>query len=308
MEWGELSFWSLVLAGAVRLATPVVLAALGELIAERSGTINLGIEGMMLAGAFAGAWGAAEGGWGAGIVVALLAGAALGALMAATVLWGGANQLVVGLAISLLATGLCSYLFEVWQPSGATAAEIPLAPTVSVPALADLPLLGEAIFGQSVFTYGALACAVAVAWALRRTGAGLRVRAVGDDPGAAALRGVPVRRVRALALVAAGAFAGVGGATLTVGYLGSFSEGVTAGRGYVALAAVIIGRWSPRGAIAGAGVFALFDSLALQAQRGGSSIPVEAYTALPYVVTLLVLLLVARGGGAPRALGRPLAD
>lgn len=306
MEWGELSFWTLVLAGAVRLATPVVLAALGEVIAERSGTINLGIEGMMLAGAFAGAWGAASGGWAFGIAVALLTGAALGALMAAAVLWGGANQLVAGLAISLLATGLCSYLFELWQPSGATAARVPLAPTVAVPGLVDVPLLGEALFGQSVFTYAAIALAAAVAWSLRRTGAGLRVRAVGDDPAAAGLRGVPVRGVRALALVVVGAFAAVGGATLTVGYLGSFSEGVTAGRGYVALAAVIIGRWSPGGALAGAGVFALFDSLALQAQRGGSGIPVEAYTALPYVVTLLVLLFVARAGGAPRALGRAL--
>jgi len=306
MEWTELSFWTLVLAGAVRLATPVVLAALGEAIVERSGTINLGIEGMMLAGAFAGAWGAAQAGWWVGVLLALAVGAGLGVVMAGAVLWGGANQLVVGLALTLLAAGLSTYLFQLWQPSGQDAARVPLAPGVDVPGLSSIPVIGEALFDQSIFTYLAVALVVVVAWGLRRTGAGLAVRATGDDPVRAALRGVAPRRVRTLSLAAGGALAALGGCTLTVGYLGSFTDNVTGGRGYVALAAVIIGRWSPMGAMAGAGVFALFDSLALQAKGGDSPIPIEIFTALPYVMTLLVLVAVARGSAAPRALGRPL--
>ncbi|HEU4657285.1 MAG TPA: ABC transporter permease [Capillimicrobium sp.] len=306
MDWAELSFWTLVLGGAVRLATPVVLAALGEALVERSGMINLGIEGMMLAGALAGAWGAATAGWGAGVLLALAVGAALGLTMALLVLWGGANQLVVGLAVTLLAGGLSTYLFQLWQPSGRTAARVPLAPVVDVPGLSSIPLVGEALFEQSVFTYLAVALVVLAAWSLRRTGVGLAVRATGDDPARAALRGVAPRRVRAATLAVGGALAGLGGCVLTVGYLGSFTDNVTGGRGYVALAAVIIGRWSPLGALAGAAVFAVFDALALQAQGQGSGIPIELFTALPYVVTLLVLIAVARGSAAPRALGRPL--
>jgi general nucleoside transport system permease protein len=306
MDWTELSFWTLVLGGAVRLATPVVLAALGEAIVERSGTINLGIEGMMLAGAFAGAWGASQGDWWFGVLLALAVGAGLGLVMAATVLWGHANQLVVGLALTLLASGLSTYLFQLWQPSGQNAADVPLAPGIDVPGLSSIPVIGEALFDQSIFTYLAVALVVAVAWGLKRTGAGLAVRATGDDPARAALRGVSPRPVRAVSLAVGGALAALGGCTLTVGYLGSFTDNVTGGRGYVALAAVIIGRWSPLGALAGAGVFALFDSLALQAQDGDSPIPIEVFSALPYVVTLVVLVAVARGSAAPRALGRPL--
>ncbi len=224
----------------------------------------------MLAGAFAGAWGAAEGGWGAGIVVALLAGAALGALMAATVLWGGANQLVVGLAISLLATGVVLVPVRGLAAVGRDRGGDP-AGADRIGAGARRPAAG----GRGDLRPERLHLRRP---GLRRRG---RVGAAADRrrPGACALSATTRarQRCRACRCGACGRSRssrrapsrGVGGATLTVGYLGSFSEGVTAGRGYVALAAVIIGRWSPRGAIAGAGVFALFDSLALQAQRGG---------------------------------------
>jgi simple sugar transport system permease protein len=298
---------SLILSGAVRLATPLGLAALGETIAERSGTINLGIEGTMLAGALAGAYGAAQAGWAAGVALALAVGAGLGLLTAVAILWGGANQFVVGLSLTLAATGASTYLYELWLPSGTPAPEIPLAPRVDVPVLSDIPRIGAALFEQSVFTYAMVVLAFATWWGLRRTGAGLAVRAAGDDPARAALRGVPVRLVRTGALVVAGAMAAAGGAVLTVGYLGAFDENVTAGRGYVALAAVIIGRWSPWGALAGAGVFAIFDAIAIQAQAEGIDVvPIEMLTALPYLVTLVALVAVARGSRAPRALGREL--
>lgn len=300
----ELGFWALLLAGAVRLATPVVLAALGETLVERSGIVNLGVEGMMALGAFAGVFGASEAGWGVGLVLGALAGALLGLAMGIAVLRGGANQIVVGIAVALLGTGLANYLFQIWQPSGRDAVIVPLVPTLAVPLLDRLPLIGQALFAQSPLTYLAVAAVFVARWALRHTTPGIVLRAAGDDPDAAGLRGVNVPMVRILALTIGGALAGLGGATMTIGYLGSFTDDVTSGRGYVAIAVVIIGRWSPVGAMLGAVLFALFDSLALLAQSGSAGLPVEFYSALPYATTLLALIATARGHAAPRALGR----
>ena len=167
-----------------------------------------------------------------------------------------------------------------------------------------LPLLGEVLFAQSPLTYFAVAAVAVATWALKQTVPGLRIRAVGDEPEAAHLRGIDVVSVRIATLVVGGALAGFGGATITVGYLGSFTDDVTSGRGYVAIAVVIIGRWSPVGAMLGALLFALFDSLALLAQSRSAGLPVEFYSSLPYAMTLLALVLTARAGHAPRALGR----
>jgi simple sugar transport system permease protein len=300
------TFWNVLLAGAVRLSTPVVLAALGETLVERSGTINLGIEGMMMIGAFAGVFGATLGGWGIGLGLGAAAGALLGFGMAVAVLRGRANQIVVGIALTLLGGGLADYLFEVWQPSGRSAVIVPLAPTLDIPLLDRIPLLGPVLFQQSILSYFAAALVLFAAWALRRSGPGLRLRAAGHDPQAALLRGVDVVATRTGALVLGGLLAGLGGATMTVGYLGSFGDDITGGRGYIAIAVVIIGRWSPIGVTLGALLFALFDSLALQAQSGSVGLPVEFYSGLPYVVTLLTLIVTARSRNAPAALGRAL--
>jgi simple sugar transport system permease protein len=306
MNWLDLVFWQVVLGGAVRLATPIALAALGETIAERSGTINLGVDGIMVVGAFTAVVAAsASGGWVSGLVCGAGAGLLFGVGMALTILYGRANQIIVGIAVSLLGAGLTDYFFQIWQPSGQSAFLVPLAPTLAVPVLRNLPLAGEALFGQSLLTYFCIVLIAAVALALRHTRPGLVLRAVGDDPAGTAMRGINVLTVRILALGAGGLLAGLGGAALTVGYLGSFTDGVVAGRGYVAIAVVIIGRWSPVGAALGALLFAFFDSLALRVQTGSGFLPVEVYTALPYAVTLLVLVLTARADVAPRALGAP---
>jgi simple sugar transport system permease protein len=302
----DIIFWQVVLGGAVRLATPIALAALGETIAERTGTINLGIDGIMAAGAFAAVVGASSFGWGAGLLAGGLVGMIFGLGMAFAVVRGRANQIVVGIAISLLGAGLTTYFFQLWQPSGQSAFLVPLIPTVAVPFLRDLPLVGEALFGQSLLTYLCAALIVLATYGLKHTRPGLILRAVGDDPAGAAMRGIDVLQVKTLGLAIGGALAGIGGAALTIGYLGSFTDGVVAGRGYVAIAVVIIGRWSPVGAAAGALLFALLDSFALRVQTGDGFLPVEAYTALPYVVTLLVLVLTARSRVAPRALGAPI--
>jgi general nucleoside transport system permease protein len=171
--------------------------------------------------------------------------------------------------------------------------------------LTRLPLVGEVVFHQSVLTYACVALIPLTAWALRNTRFGLAIRAAGDDPAAAILRGVDVVHTRFRTLVLGGALAGIGGASITVGYLGSFTDGITAGRGFIAIAVVIIGSWTPLGACAGALLFAFFDSLSLLAQTGGLNLPSEAYSALPYLVTLVVLLLTSRVRRAPRALAQP---
>jgi simple sugar transport system permease protein len=305
----DIVFWEIVLAGTFRLATPIALAALGEVIVERAGNLNLGIDGIMLAGAFAAIVGGAYAGWGFGLGSGVLIGALMGAVMAFAVLRGGADQIITGIAIALLGTGLATFFFQVWQPSGRSVMVVPLVPTVEIPYLRQLPLVGEALFGQSILTYACFAIALALVWVLRSTRIGLAIRASGDDPAAAILRGVDVVKVRAWAMIFGGAMAGLGGAAITVGYLGQFSDGVTAGRGYVAIAVVIIGQWSPIGVVLGALLFALFDALALRAQTTAAGLlPVEAFASMPYFVTLIVLLITLRRKMAPRALGHRLPD
>jgi simple sugar transport system permease protein len=180
---------------------------------------------------------------------------------------------------------------------------VPLAPSVPIPLLSAIPFVGGVVFAQSVLTDAAVVLLAAVLLALRFTRLGLTIKAAGDDPAAAALRGVAVARVRLLALGFGGLTAGLGGAAITIGFLGSYSDGVTAGRGYIAIAVVIIGRWSPLGAVLGALLFALFESLSLRLQGHAGAWPSEAYAILPYATTLIVLFATARARSAPRALG-----
>jgi general nucleoside transport system permease protein len=303
MKLLTLAFWEVVLAGSIRLAIPLALAALGETLVQRAGILNLGIEGMMIVGALTGIWTGAQAGSWIGVAAGCAVGALLGALMALVVVHGGANQIVIGVTLTLLGTGLASFLFQVWIPSGRDAVAVPPVPAIRVPGLADLPLVGSALFTQNLLAYGTFALVPVLAWTIWRSRFGLAIRAAGDDPAAAALRGVGIGRVRTLTLIIGGGLAGMAGAAITVGYLGSFTDGVTAGRGFVAVAIVIIGNWTPLGALAGSLLFAFCDSLALQAQTGGVVLPVEAWSALPYVVTLAVLIITSRRRRASRALG-----
>jgi general nucleoside transport system permease protein len=304
MNWWDIAFWGAILAGAVQLATPIALAAIGETIVERGGNINIGIDGIMSIGAFAAIYvESIGGGWELALIAALVVGMVVGLAIALAVLRGGANQIIIGIAASLVGTGVAVFCYQLWDASDLAHQILPLVPTLSIPLVRDIPVLGKALSGQSVLTYGAAILTLAMVFVLKRTKIGLLLKAVGDQPEAAAARGVDVIRIRTVALMIGGALAGLGGAAITAGYLGTYTDGVTAGRGYVALAIVITGRWSPVGAAAGALLFAFFDSLALAAQNGAAFFPVEAYMALPYLVTLLVLVMTARGNVAPRALG-----
>jgi simple sugar transport system permease protein len=302
MDWSDPVFWEIVLGGMLRLATPIFLAALGEMLTERAGTINLGIDGIMTAGAFAAVVFAYWGGWGSGLLGAAMVGALYGLLLAVSVIRYRADQIIIGIAISLVGAGLTSYLFQLWQPSGQMAIFVPLVPGVTVPYLSDIPFLGTVLFKQNLVTYAMIAILIAGIWFITRTRLGLVLKAVGDDPVAAGVRGIDTVKVRYLALTAGGLLMGLAGAAITLGVLGSFNDGLTNGRGYIALAVVIIGRWTPLGAFLGALLFAFFDSLGLRAQSGMSYLPTELFSILPYAMTLLVLVLTARSKVGPRAL------
>lgn len=304
MNWVDPLLWEVILGGMIRLATPLLLAAIGELITERSGTINLGIEGIMTAGALSAVIGAAAYGWGGGLVAAAVTGALYGLGLALAIVRAGANQIVAGIAVALIGIGLTAFAFSLWQPSGAAVLFVPLVPTIEVPILVEIPVIGPALFRQNLLTYGGLALLVLLWWGLRHSRAGLRLRAVGDDPEGARLQGLAVDRIRGGAIVLGAILMALGGAAITIGFLGSYSDHVVAGRGFVALAVVIIARWSPPGVLLGALLFAFFDSLRLRIPAASFGVPSELLVMLPYLATLAALLFVARGRNQPRALGR----
>jgi ABC-type uncharacterized transport system permease subunit len=289
---------------AVRLAAPLLLAALGELIVERSGVINIGIEGMMLVGAFAAfALAVATGSPMAGALAGALAGTLLGALFATFSVVRRADQIVVGTALNLLAlggTGLAMRaLFAGAVPTAASVREI------AVPWLGSLPWLGPVLFRQSLFVYAALALALAAALFLARTRAGLRLRAVGEMARAADAEGVSVGRTRFLAVLVGAAAAGLAGSVLTLSHSNVFTEGMTAGRGFIALAIVIFGRWSAGGVVLAALFFGFASALQFRLQARGFDLPYPAFLMFPYLVTLLALTLSSGGTRAPADLGRP---
>jgi ABC-type uncharacterized transport system permease subunit len=277
--------WALALVGALGSATPLVLAGLGEVVLERSGAgFNLGIEGMMLAGALAGVLGsAASGPWG-GVLAGVLTGLCFGGLYAAGLL-AGVDSVLVGIVLTVLGTGLSTYLSQVLNPPGQATLSVPTLPALSFPVRTGV----TAHVGAGVLL--AIALTVTTWWVLHGTRFGLRLRACGDDADIATTRGIPVRRYRIVAALIAGGSAGLAGAVLALASIGTFSPLMTAGRGFVALAVVIVARRTAIGVVAGALLFAVFDELALLAQTYDLGLPVEAYQALPYLVTFVLLCL-----------------
>jgi ABC-type uncharacterized transport system permease subunit len=292
------------LAAGLVLGTPILLAALGELLVERTGVLNIGTEGVMLGGAFAAALGAsASGSAGWGVIAATATGTALALLFAFAVVTLAADQIVVGAAINLLAAGATGALYRTLLGATGTALVLPTLQPLDVPLLHRLPVVGAALFGQHALVYLALCLTPVLAFALAHTGLGLRLRSLGDHPHAAASLGLPVRRDRIVTIAVGGALAGLGGAALTLAATNTFVEGITAGRGFIALAVVVFGRWSPWGALAGSLLFGLASALQFQFQAAALAVPYQLFLMLPYVLTLIVLLLASGRGRAPRALG-----
>lgn len=289
-----------VIAGStVRLTVPLLLAMLGELISERAGVMNVGLEGMMTAGAFA-AYVAAIFSWGlpAAILFAAVAGILSALLMALGSVWWKGNGILVGFALFILVPGVANFIYI---QAGWTAGT-PALPIIAIPILSRLPIFGAALFAQNVFYYLAVVLTFLVWFMFAHTRAGLMISAVGHSPSVAATKGLSPRRIQTYALVACGAFAGLGGASLSLGAIGSYVPDIIGGRGFIVIAIVILGRWTVLGAAAGALVLGLLDAIRLSL-ADQPHVPVQLLGSLPWIVVILMLIVSARmRSNAPRTL------
>jgi len=291
------------LEASLRLAAPLLLAALGELVVERSGVVNIGVEGMMLTGAFVGfATAASTGSASAGVLAAGAAGASVGVLFALFAVVRRTDQIVVGMAVNLLALGVTGLgaraLYAGATPTG------PTVSTLGIPGLVEIPLIGSVLFRQTPFLYAALGIALVTGFTLARTRPGLRLRAVGEAARAADAEGVNVGRVRFAAVLFGATMAGLAGSALSLAQSDTFTEGMTSGRGFIALAIVIFGRWSATGVVLAAVFFGAATALQFRLQAQGSGIPYPLFLMFPYVVTLAVLAFATARVTAPSELGR----
>jgi simple sugar transport system permease protein len=293
-----------VLASVVAAATPLLLAALGELVAERAGTLNLGVEGMMIIGAavgYATAYG--SGSLLLGTLAAILAGVLLSLVFAGLAIWLAANQVASGLATTILGLGLAGLIGAPYVGT-----RLDGAPELHIPSLTNLPVIGEAVFGQDAFIYASLILLAAVTYGFNRTRLGLIVRAVGENHTAAHALGHPVRRIRTLAVMFGGACAGIAGAHLSLAYTPFWASDMTAGRGWIALALVVFSAWKPLWLLAGAYLFGAVSILQLHVQGFGLGIPSQLLSALPYLATIAALVVISamkKAQGAPGSLGVP---
>lgn len=288
------------IAATLRVATPLLLGTLGELFAERSGVLNLGIEGTMFFGAFVGfVVGGASGSLWVGVLAAVVAGMLAGLLMAFLAVRLGVNQHVSGLGITLLLTGLSLFAFRLIFGERQILPSI--RPFEQLSPFGQTPILGP-IFEQYSLTYLALALVPVVWWLMYRTTFGLKIRAVGENPEAADAAGVNVFVTRALALAIAGGLMGAGGSFLSLAQLGAFSFGIIAGRGWVCIALIVFGNWDPVKVLWGALLFGSAFALQLRLQATGLNLPYEAFLALPYLVTILALAVGGRNASYPAAL------
>ena len=294
---------SVFLEAAIRTATPLLLAAMGEAVSERAGAINISLEGSLIAGAFAAF--VLGGTTTAGYAGAVVAGVAVGALFAIFTAGLGRDQIVVGTALTMLALGVTGTLFRARDASAGMLVETD-AP-VRIPLLAGVPVVGRGLFTQPVITYVALALVPVVWWVLYRTQAGLALRAVGEAPAAARAAGVRVRLVQAVAILFGAAMGGLAGGTLVLAQAGTFAEGMSAGRGFLAIAIVALGRWRPAGVAAAALVFGAAMALQFVVQALGWRVRYELVLMIPYLLTLVALGAFGRGT-APAMLARPLRE
>jgi simple sugar transport system permease protein len=297
--------WSALFAAMLRFATPLLFGALGGIMSERSGVINVGLEGMMLMGAFFGIFGAdVFGSWFVGVLVGIAAGGVLGFVHAVFSIALRADQVVSGVAINFLAAGITGYVFIAHYGDQGTPGEVPSVPDVKLPLIEDIAFIGDAIGEMSLLTWMALLLVPVIAVYLYRTPGGLRLRSVGEKPRAADSVGIPVLRTRYLAVTASGCLAGLGGVYLSLALVHSFNQGMTAGRGFIALAVVIFGAWRPYGALAGACLFGFSSAVAQRLPAFSESLAV-LFQALPYVLVLIVVAGLIGRSRPPAAIGVP---
>ena len=292
------------LAAAVRVATPLLLAATGETIGQRGGVINLGVEGAMLVGALAATIGATVDGNTTGILAAILAGTSVAAVFALVSVVAGADQIITGTAVTLGAIGVSGTAYRrFFGPEGA-GLELVTLPAIDLPLLGRIPILGPALFAQPILTYIALAAVPLAWWLLFRTRWGLALRAAGESLEAAKASGVRVIVVRVTATMIGGAFSGLAGASLVLAQVGTFAEQMTAGRGFVAIAIVVLGRWHPFGVAVSALLFGAASASQFMFQAMNFQVPYQFFLMLPYLLTILALAGAVGRVTAPNELGK----
>lgn len=284
MEWIVPFFLTVITA-----STPLLLAATGELVTEKSGVLNLGVEGMMLVGAIAGfAVTASSGSATLGIIAAVVAGTLMSLIFAFLTLTLMANQVATGLALTIFGVG-----FSALVGSGFVGFAIDPLPGLSIPGISAIPVIGPILFGQDFLVYLSIAAVIGVGWFLAKSRAGLVLKAVGDSHHSAHAIGYSVIRIRYLATMFGGAMAGLGGAYLSLSYTPMWAENMTAGRGWIALALVVFATWRPGRLVAGAYMFGLISVMQLHAQGAGIHVPSQFMSMLPYLATVIVLVIIS---------------
>jgi simple sugar transport system permease protein len=293
-------FW----AATVRIVSPLIFGTLGELICERAGVLNLGIEGIMTVGAMAGWMWVYQGGdlW-SGVIFAACVGALFGMLHAGFTVYLGLSQHVTGIGITLFASSLSYFVYRMLLPSATTPPKIEPFQNQEIPLLSDIPLIGEALFNQSPLTYLALICVPLVWYVLHKTPIGLAVRMAGENPVAVEAQGIDVLAVRTGAVMVGSAFMAVGGAFITMSWFDAFYFGMVNGRGWICVALVIFASWRPGKALLGAILFAGLEAMQVRAQQSaGAFIPYQFFLMLPYVMSILAMIVMARRAQYPQAL------
>ena len=292
------------LASAVRVSTPLLLAATGETLTERAGVINLGIEGAMLAGALGAALGATTGGVWMGAGVAILAGVLMAAVFATVAIGARADQIITGTAVTLASVGLTGMIYRRAYGAGGAGLSLPTFGDLPIPGLHALPIVGEALFTQPLPTYVAWLAVPLLWWLLFRTRWGLALRATGEAPAAATAAGVRTRGMQVVATLVGGIFAGLAGASLVLAQVGTFAEKMTAGRGFIAIAIVVLGRWHPVWVLGAALLFGAATALQFLFQAMGLRVPYQLFLMLPYALALVALAGGMGRARAPAGLGK----
>jgi general nucleoside transport system permease protein len=301
----NLIFFTDYLAASIRLAIPIAFAALGGMYSERGGVLNIALEGMLLTGAFTSAVATFyTNNSGMGVIAAVVAGGMVGLLHACLCVSLRVNQLVSGLAINLVASGLTSFLARLVFNNG-SAQKLAGIEVMKIPGLANIPVIGELLFQQDILVYLLIFLIAFSTYFLFHSSPGLTLRAVGEYPQAAETTGISVTKVRYLAVVASGCLASLGGAYLSLVQVKYFTEGITAGKGFIAIAALIFGKWHPLGCGFASLLFGATEALQLRIQALGVNIPYQFLIMLPYVVALLALIGLVKKSPPPAALGIP---
>ena len=302
----ELVFITAFFAAALRMAIPLTLAGLGETVSERSGVINIGLEAIMLSGAFfAFITVFSTGNFALGILAGIAGGMAVSAIHGILSLKCRADQTISGLALNFLVLGLTNFLFLKSFGKTTTLPSIPVVKPLAIPLLSKVPVIGPVFFEMDIFGYITILSVILLCVLFYKTEWGISLLAAGEHPRAADTAGLPVERIRFLACLANGCFGGLGGAYLTVSRLGFFTENVTAGRGYIALVTVILGRRNPLGVFFAALLLGAAEALQFRLQTSGMNIPSQVFTMFPYVITVVVLLFSVGRDHTPSALGIP---